>query len=252
MLRRYALAVAFLLPSLAHAQSTQGLYVAGAVGPNFDGTLRAAQGVTKVAADPGPAGSIALGWRFGNGIRAEIEGSDGSSTVSGISTRRVNGLLYPLTSPTGDVANYSVMTNVLYDLPVHVHPFGLTLHPYVGAGLGYSWLDFNQTHGGGVTIFELPQHNQFTGPSAVDFGAAGALAYQAIVGASLPIRTVHGLELTAEYRFVGTARADIPVTRTATGGDTVNGAIPSYATRNGFEAQGSRLMIGARYSFGAS
>jgi hypothetical protein len=78
--------------------------------------------------------------------------------------------------------------------------------------------------------------NTFSGPDLVHFGTGAAFAYQAIVGAAYPIREVPGLKLTAEYRFPGAARADVPVSRFATGGILINGAVPVSHTRNGFVA----------------
>ena len=87
----------------AQAQFTEGLYIAGGAGfsllPNtglgldssaVTGLARAGYGnEATVGFAPGFAGVISLGWGFGNGLRAEIEGSyrsndtDGSSGVAG-------------------------------------------------------------------------------------------------------------------------------------------------------------------------
>lgn len=249
MLKLCALTACVLLPSAATAQAVQGFYVSGEAGPSFEGSLLASRETTKVHTTVGPVGLAALGWQFGDGIRAEIEGGYRSNGITNILTRRVNGLLEPLGDVTGNAANYAVMTNFAYDIPLH--PFGLPMQPYVGTGIGYGWFDFNQTHGNGFGTLRLSDNNTFTGPVAVNFGAAGGFAYQAMVGAALPIHGAPGLSLTAEYRFFGTARADIPVTRISTSGDLVNGSVPSGATHNGFETHESSLMIGARYRFGA-
>ena len=44
-------------------------------------------------------------------------------------------------------------------------------------------------------------------------------------------------------------RADVPVTRTAIGGNTVNGVIPSGTTRNGFVLNDNSVLFGLRYRF---
>jgi hypothetical protein len=84
----------------------------------------------------------------------------------------------------------------------------------------------------------------------VRFGSGGAFAYQAIAGVAYPMRRMPGVRLTAEYRFFGTARADVPVSRVVTGGILVNGAVPEASTHNGFMAADNILMLGLRYNFG--
>jgi opacity protein-like surface antigen len=158
-------------------------------------------------------------------------------------------LTLPLTNVTGNAATYAVMANILYD--ISFHPFALPLQPYVGGGLGYGWLDLNNASCNGAATFLLPGNNRFgPGPDVVNFASGGAFAYQAIVGTSVPLTITPGLDLTLEYRFFGMARADIPVTRTTTTGDLVNGIVPSNATRNGFEILDNALLIGLRYTFG--
>lgn len=242
------LAGALLLPVVAQAQPVQGLYINLDAGANFVGDLESSpQKGTKVYTGVGPVGLVDLGWGFGNGLRAEIEGSYRSNEVSGFSTRRNTGQLEPLGNPSGNAKTYALMANIEYDIPFH--PFGLPLRPYVGAGLGYSWLDFGNGGGAGYTTI-VEGNNSNTGPVAVSFGSAGAFAYQAMVGASLPLPTVLGLELTMEYRFFGTAKADVPVDRVSTDGDTINGATFSEQGHNGFILADQAILIGLRYSFG--
>jgi OmpA-OmpF porin, OOP family len=251
MLWKVSLAGVFLLPAIAVAQPIQGLYIGVEVGANFAGTLSASQQTTKVYTDPGPLGLVALGWGFGNGLRTEIEGSYRSNSVSDVSTLRAGGATLPLTNVTGNVQTYAVMANIAYDIPLH--PFGLPLQPYVGAGVGYAWLNMEDVRGNGVTTFRLQNGNTFgPGPDLVSLGTAGAFAYQAMAGMSLPISALPGLQATLEYRFFGTARADVPVTRVTTTGDVVNGVLPSSSTHNGFEVVDHALLIGLRYSFGAA
>jgi opacity protein-like surface antigen len=248
MLRLPLLTALLLLPAVAAAQSVDGLYISGETGVNFAGSPTSAHDTTKVDTDPGPLGVVALGWGFGNGLRAEIEGSYRSNDVDGISTRRGNGLMEPLTNAGGTLATSAVMANVVYDIPVR--DLGLPVQPYVGAGLGYGWLQFNDVGGNGRAQFPVPGASVVSSPDAVRFGDAGAFAYQAIAGLSVPLPILHNLDATLEYRFFGTARADIPVTRVATGGNTVNGVTPSLSTRNGFEGHNDALLVGLRYSFG--
>jgi opacity protein-like surface antigen len=250
MLKKFSLAGVFLLPAIAVAQPIQGLYVGGNIGANFAGTLQSSHETTKINTDPGPVGILALGWGFGNGLRAEIEGSYRSNGVSGISTLRADGRTLPLSNVMGNVRTYAAMANIAYDIPVR--PFGWPVQPYIGAGAGFAWLNMNNASGNGSATFHLPDDNTFgPGPDLVSTGSAGAFAYQAMAGVSLPISALPGLEATLEYRFFGTARADVPVNRVTTTGDEVNGVLPSSSTHNGFELLDHAVLIGLRYSFGA-
>jgi OOP family OmpA-OmpF porin len=237
----------FLLPALAVAQPIQGLYIGGDIGANFAGTLSSLHGAAKIYTDPGLVGVVALGWGFGNGLRAEVEGSYRSNSINGISTLRSTGLTLPLTNVDGSARTYAVMANVAYDVPLH--PFGLPVQPYVGAGAGYAWLDLNNAHGNGSSQVIL-QDGTTVGPfpNIVSFGTGGAFAYQAFTGLSMPLQFIPGLDATVEYRFFGMARADVPVTRTLISGPFA-GATGS--THNSFETMDHAVLIGLRYAFGA-
>jgi OOP family OmpA-OmpF porin len=249
MFKLSLLTYVILLPIVAVAQPVQGLYISGATGVNFLDTLQSSQATTRIDTDSGPMGLGALGWGFGDGLRAEIEGSYRSSDIDGISTRRVNGALLPLTDTSGNAGTPAVMVNVDYDFPVQ--PFGLPIQPYIGGGVGYGWLDFGNAGGHGFAKFRLPENNTFSEPDLVSFGSGGAFAYQVIAGASLPLGMLPGLDLTVEYRYFGTAGADVPVSRVSTSGIVVNGAVPSSVTRNSFEVHDNAITFGLRYAFGA-
>jgi opacity protein-like surface antigen len=249
MSKLWLAAAGVLLPGLACAQPIDGLYVSGAAGGNALPPLQSSKGTTKIDTSLGPVGLAALGWGFGNGLRVELEGSYRSDNIGNISTLRVDGAKHALTNVNGNAATYAVMTNLEYDVPLQ--PFGVPVQPYVGAGVGYGWLDLGSANGNGSATFRLPDNNTFSGPDTVSFGTAGAFAYQAIVGAALPIQKTPGLQLTFEYRFFGVARADVPVTRATTTGDLVNGMLPSSHTHDGFEVHDSAVLIGLRYAFGA-
>ena len=249
MFKLSSLIYVILLPITAAAQPIQGLYISGATGVNFLDTLQSSQATTRIDTGAGPMGLGAVGWGFGEGLRAEIEGSYRSSDIGGISTRRVNGALLPLTDTSGNAGTSAVMVNVDYDIPVQ--PLGLPIQPYIGGGVGYGWLDFGNAGGNGFAKFNLPHHNTFSSPDLVSYGSGGALAYQAIIGASLPLSMLPGLDFTLEYRFFGTERTDIPVSRVSTVGTSVNGAIPSSHARNGFEVHDNAIAFGVRYAFGA-
>jgi hypothetical protein len=96
-----------------------------------------------------------------------------------------------------------------------------------------------------------PGNNTYTGPDTVSFGSAGAFAFQAMLGVSLPLPFFPGLDGTLEYRFFGTAGADVPVNRLAANTtNLVNGVVPNAHTRNSFQVLDHALLIGVRYRFG--
>ena len=89
--------------------------------------------------------------------------------------------------------------------------------PTIGVGVGYQWAPLKLNAGGVSTS-----------------STAGAFAYQAILGAAIPIPNVPGLALTAEYRFFGLAGD-----RTY-GGDKLG---------NDFNHS---ILFGVRYAFGVA
>lgn len=248
MFRTLLLASVLLLPAVAMAQPITGLYIGAGAGVNLAGTMQSAGKTTKIDTDAGPIGLAAVGWGFGNGLRAELEGSYRSNSVGSVSTLRNNGQTVPLSNVDGHVGTYAVMANAVYDIPLH--GLSLPVQPYVGVGVGYGWTDLGSVTGNGFGTFRLPGNNTVNSPSLVSFGSAGAFAYQAIAGVSLPLHFLPGLQATLEYRFFGTARTDVPVNRVSTVMGTVNGVIPSSSSKNGFEAHDNTILIGLRYAFG--
>ena len=120
----------------------------------------------------GPVAEISLGWGFGNGLRAEVEGDFYNNTGSHQST--------------GDEDKYGAMVNALYDF--NVVPW---VTPYVGAGVGYQAVTQNHT------AFTAPLTG---GPAKGDLltyrrngFTQGAFAYQAIAGLAIPVPDVPGL-----------------------------------------------------------
>lgn len=159
----------------------------------------------------GGTGVVAGGWGFGNNLRAELEfdyryNSIDKVTVSGLGSGTVN----------GSEQKYGPMVNVLYDFNNFSTAMPLFV-PSIGVGVGYQWAPVNLS-AGGVSATKT----------------AGAFAYQAILGAAVPIAAVPGLAVTAEYRFFGLAGD-----RTY-GGDKLG---------NDFNHS---ILIGLRYAFGVA
>ena len=232
--RKALLAATILaLPVAAQAQPVTGLYVGAGLGLNalmdtdVDLNNRFATPRSGAAEfNYGYIGVISLGWGFGNGVRAEIEGSYRSN---GVDTLTGFGLTAPVRA-SGTAVSYGVMGNALYD--VHLGPT-IPLMPYIGLGAGYVLQDYDRAHAksGNDRVHVV--------------GSQGRFAYQAIVGAAFPLDMLApGLALTAEYRFMGTLGHE---------GDAT-------ASRSGTAARGSAewsnfnhsVLLGLRYAFNAA
>ena len=238
-IRNALLAATFLaLPLAAQAQPISGVYVGAGAGVNmlmesdFQATGPLATGLTRAQRSGtaefnyGWAGVISLGYGFGNGVRAEIEGSfrqndvDSISGVTGVGTpRRVD----------GTAQSYGIMLNALYDFDLGPGSF---ITPYVGVGAGYQIHNYD-----GVRV----RNTAGTASMTVD-GEDGQFAYQAIVGAAFPISAAPGLAFTAEYRFMGTLSPSMDVRAQGT---TARGStdVDNY---------NHSLLVGLRYAFGVT
>lgn len=167
------------LPIAASAQPVTGLYLGAGAGLNLmqDETVKSVGGVAtpgaKLETNLGGVGVVSLGWGFGNGLRAEFEGDyryNGIDKVTGV---------HGGGSVSGSEQKYGPMVNVLYDF----NGLSPAFVPYIGAGAGYQWASNSGS------------------------SAAGSFAYQAILGAAVPVASVPGLAITAEYRFMGLSGA---------------------------------------------
>jgi OOP family OmpA-OmpF porin len=219
----------------AQAQPATGLYLGGAAGANHrqdsgDRTLTVETGW-------GFAGVLGLGWDFGNGLRAEVEGNLRGGEVDG-----VRGLGLRESNPSGRVRSTGTMANLLYDVGATM---GWPVHLTLGGGAGYVW----QVHDRVGARFS-------TGTDS--FAARlddvrGAFAYQAIAGLSVPVAPVPGLALTAEYRFLGTLPTEIDGHATAEGRGVLwdSGRSPaSRGLRHEADNLNHAVLLGLRYSFG--
>lgn len=228
---RYALLAAGIaaLPFSASAQQVHGVYIGGSLGLN----IMQDQSITKLPGTPaqghlennvGPGVVISLGYGFGNGIRAELEGSYRVNSISG-----ANGF-GPNSTGSGTEQKYGVMGNLFYDFA------GLVPHvtPYVGAGLGYIWANERGVRASAAN-----------GALAIaSDGTTGSFAYQAMVGVAYPIQAVPGLAVTGEYRFMGMAgNRTYHAATTSIAGPAIGDATMT-------DNYNHSLLIGLRYTFG--
>ena len=230
LLAASVLAVPVLTGSLAARaeQPVSGLYVSLGGGINFkqDVTVKTSPPGGQLDSELGPAFVGAVGYGFGNGFRAEIEGNydnnkfnkdNGSSTFSAAGGRE---------------QLYGVMVNGYYDFD-NVLPM---VTPYVGVGVGYEFANEQ-----GLTAYGAGGH--FAGANNTE----GSFAAQAILGASIPLTAVPGLDLTAEYRFMA-----LLGNRSYGGTFTSPAGVASPASITLGNDYNHTFLIGLRYAFGAA
>ena len=223
-------ALSFLAaPLAAQAQDESQIYLRAGAGVNLmqhereDARLTpaaATESLGDVTLSPGPAVAGAFGIPLRRNWWFEIEGSLRSNHV-----RRESGLGSESLGAAAE-RKYGVMANVLYDRVRR------GVRPYVGAGIGAQFIDepSTVTSSGGVTV-------SLTG------GVKGALAYQLIGGAAIPI--TYGMYFTAEYRYLGLAG-----TRTYTGTATIPG-LGSFDLQDSSSHDANHaVLFGIRCAFG--
>ncbi|RKK02969.1 OmpA family protein [Pseudoroseomonas wenyumeiae] len=236
-------ATVLALPLAAQAQPITGVYVGAGAGfnqsmnadvtsdRNFAAGVTGAQRKASIEFDAGFGGVLSVGYGFGNGLRAEIEGNYRQGDVDQIKA----GIGGRLPGISGTVRTYGAMANVLFDLPLAL-PVPVT--PYIGGGVGYAWTDYDNVGsrfytpaGGNGRSFNIDDKD-------------GNFAFQGIAGVAFPITAVPGLAVTAEYRFFGTL--DPKVTGSSR---ELNGP----AIRQKFETENYNhsAFVGLRYAFNA-
>ena len=229
--RHILLASSFaLVVGAASAQTLEGFYIAGGVGvsdQNFDDGTLGGQYYEQYW-NLGAVGVLSLGYGFGNGFRAEIEGSYRAYESD---TAKLNG---QTASSSGRSNASAVFANIIYDLDLRL--LGLdtkAVVPYFGAGLGYaSWSWDNVRMSKGTS-------------SVSSNDSDSLLAYQVIAGLAFPIESVPGLSVTAEYRFYNEfGDPDFQLVSNVAGTTTSGTRTIGNANHN--------FLVGLRYAFNAA
>lgn len=195
-LRAFALSLLALAAATggAHAQGrpqfTEGIYVGAGVGAHKPQNSSVSQGgqSTSVGLKTGLAGAAAVGYAFGNGLRAELELAHRRSNVS----TAVAGQ-----TASGSLDATSLMINGLYDIAT-----GTSFVPYLGAGVGGARVRANNI--GALT----------SGASAN--GGDNVFAYQGIAGVDYHVDA--NWALGASYRYFATQKADVSASTGAKAG----------------------------------
>lgn len=146
--------------------------------------------------DKGWAVLPSIGYRYGNGLRTELELGYRQNDVDGVSGS---------TFSSGEINAKSVMLNLLYDVNMNGR-----VSPYFGGGVGYARVEYDNVRPvGAVTANVDDEDNVF--------------AYQGIAGISYWVSDA--VELAAEYRYFATQDPDM---RTSAG-VSVEGEYDSHA-----------------------
>jgi outer membrane protein OmpA-like peptidoglycan-associated protein len=226
------------LPLAAQAQPVTGLYIAAGAGVNWlqntssnitgpiAGQLQAGGFSTKSELnwEHGYALVASIGYGFGNGLRLEVEGNFRENDLDRV---RIFGATPG--NQGGRARSYGAMGNVLYDFAIP----GIPVTPYVGAGAGYVWHEYDGVRG------------SFAGFQGLVDDTDAQFAYQGIAGVAFNLG-VPGLALTAEYRFLGTLSPDmnLSVRNAATGATLGRGKIE-------VDNYNHSVLVGLRYAFNA-
>ncbi|MFL5283149.1 MAG: OmpA family protein [Rhodopila sp.] len=226
------------LPSFEPAPPLYGPYIGAGAGFNWLQNEHLINGLgtasdASLQSKFGYAAIGSLGWAFTNGFRVELEGDFRNNQFSA-------GRNFPFPARAGGrELKYGPMFNVLYDLTNPLHDYaGVTVPyfaPYVGLGIGYQWAHlkgFTASAGSGF-------------PSVASDDTYGAIAYQFILGGAVPIRSVRGLAMTVDYRFLGVGSRKYNVTTQATA--TSPATFGTAKLGNDFN---HAVVIGLRYNFG--
>ncbi|MEQ1888480.1 MAG: OmpA family protein [Alphaproteobacteria bacterium] len=178
--------------------ANEGPFVGVMGGVNFTGDQDISGtgvGVNRSAdTDAGWAVLPSIGYRYQNGLRAELELGYRSNDVDSLSG---------VTTGAGEITAKSAMLNLLYDANSEGR-----LSPYIGAGAGYAQVEYD-----GVGPIGAGRIND----------EDNVFAYQGIAGVSY--RMSEAVELAAEYRYFATQDPDL---RTSAG-VAVEGEYDSHA-----------------------
>lgn len=225
----------------APKDTTKGAYVSVGVGGNWasnpswsyadNGTLYGLAYTENNNGTVGLGGGIsvspAIGYDFGNSVRAELSYTYNAASI-GQSTANASGTWGGFSysgsgnlATTGTVSTNSVLASAYYDIPTKSK-----FTPYVGGGIGWT----------GVSV--PAQNVSFTGtingetvtiPSEGQGGSASAFGYQAKVGVS----------------YLAAEQADVFVEGVYQGNTSVTIGKSSYGSINNFG-----VRAGLRYRFG--
>ena len=237
LLTAVAVTALMAVPSLATAND-QGWYVRGNVGygamtdMDLTGDI-----IGDVEAEANVAGSLGVGYAFGNNWRIELDGTQLWNDLGAISQAA---------NTSANMRMSTLMMNAIYDF----QDFGVWT-PYIGAGLGVAKSELSaQSHGFPSGNINLPLVNNPTCPNNALCSVNdtdGSLAWQLIAGMGYDI--TEKLVWDTQYRYMNAGTLHF-----GGFGNNFNGAAagPSLPLNTNIGGVGSHvLMTGLRYKFGA-
>jgi opacity protein-like surface antigen len=182
---------------VASPAAAQGLYGSLLVGGSF---LQKSSNVDEVPAliptdvdlkyKDGPMFGGALGYAFPFGLRVEGEVSYRRNSISRVDINRDGGLGFILGGPPLDGTSFkadgketslSFLANAWYDIKT-----GTRFTPYVGGGIGVTWLRIDNLR---IGSFTLADDSEYTG------------AWQ--VGGGVSVELTPSISLSVDYRYFG-------------------------------------------------
>jgi len=193
-------------------QAPRGFYVGAALGVNMpsDASLTGVGIMNDAAYETAPLGTVSVGYAYGNGLRAELEAGFRRNDVDRVGGTGASG-------GSGAFRSYGAMLNVLFDIAT-----GTQVTPYVGAGIGWAFL-------------EAQDVRSLNGGRVMD-GTDNRFAYQGILGLSYGLST--DVKLTLDYRYFATLDPRFDARATGGAATAVDGAYAAHA-----------VMMGLRYHF---
>jgi OmpA-OmpF porin, OOP family len=213
------------LPVAASAQPITGLYIGANAGVNVMANQDAAfarspfGGKSNLDTHFGPAGGMSLGYGFGNGLRAEIEGDVMQNSPQGFPGAH---------SVAGEELKYGGMGNLLYDF-VDLTPY---VTPYIGAGVGYQEQQLSN-----LRVVAPSGAALQTGQSS-----KGGFAWQVLAGVAFPVTPA--VALTIDYRFMElTGDRNYPAAVLTPGGAITAANVKLSSNYN------NMALVGIRYAF---
>jgi outer membrane protein OmpA-like peptidoglycan-associated protein len=158
-----------------------------------------------------------IGWNFGDGLRAEVEGGYRRNDVAGVRNAGPG-------AATGALGIYTVMVNGLYDFDLGrfgVPTYGLV--PHLGVGVGWAGARFD--HAGPYNGNLLSGHDDL-------------FAYQGIAGVDYKIAPQ--VKVSLDYKYLGTDSGTFHVAPGLPGGTSAATSIQDQA-----------VLLGVRWEFGS-
>lgn len=229
-LRTTLLTAAATLAIAPAAHAYQGLYGAIGAGLSYVGDDRDVESVSgalfdyEADHDKGIGVYTALGHESSSGLRKELEFNYRNNDIRHWAGNAWSSGWHG-SAMDGELSVYSIMANLVKEFDT-----GGPISPYIGAGIGYSWLDLEAVGTNPVAIGGLG--------NLIVNDTAGALSYQGIAGLAFDL--AEGLALDLSYRYFGTTEPEFA--------GTLNGAPITFD----HEYNNHSVYAGLRWDFGAS